>query len=237
MTESCLAEAECFPHVPLRWSLRPSGESAAGTRSVPAREIRSSTSFPGRVLSFHERIGSREFRARDKLLIDVVARAVARARVGHAEGLLERNRHPHQVGALGDGPRPGERIGERGFRQEDGVGGRLVRIGGAGFLDDVVHAIDLVMPGAAVPVVVAGEVEHARALHVERHVAVVGELVEEVAGVGAFVAAAAVVGAAHVGPRADALAGPAFPQAIGVEANRNDRRLRGQEWRAEQSQK
>ena len=86
-------------------------------------------------------------------------------------------------------------------------------------------AIDFVVPGAAVPVVVADEVEDAGTFDVERDVAVVGELIEEVGGVGALVAAGAVVGAAHVGARADALVGPVVPHAISVETD-GDGRLR-----------
>src|SRR5262249_27558972 len=62
----------------------------------------------------------------------------------------------------------------------------------------------------------------ARPLDVEGDVEVVGLLVKEVAGVGALVAAGAVVGAAHVGPRPDPLVRPAVPLAVGVEAHRGD---------------
>ena len=97
------------------------------------------------------------------------------------------------------------------FGQEHRLGIRIARIGRAGLLDDVVPAVHLVVPGAAVPVVVAGEVEDAGASDVERDVEVVGLLVEEVRRVGGVVAADAVVGAAHVGAHADALVGPAVP--------------------------
>ena len=90
-------------------------------------------------------------------------------------------------------------------------GDRLVRVGGAGLLDDVVGAVDLVVPRAAVPVVVAGEVQDAAASDVERDVEVVGRSGRGSAGVGRAVAAVAVVGAAHVGAHADALLGPAVP--------------------------
>src|SRR5207302_4255119 len=85
-----------------------------------------------------------------------------------------------------------------------------------------VGAIDDVMPGAAVPVIVAREVEDARALEVERDVEIVGELEEEMAGIGAFVAAAAVISASHVGAGADVLIGPAVPGAVGVVADGDD---------------
>ena len=113
--------------------------------------------------------------------------------------------------------------GFAGRKTESGTG--WLGLARAGLLDEVVRAIHLVMPGAAMPMVVTREVEHARPLDVQRDVPVVGELVEEMAGVGAFVAAAAVVGAAHIGPRADPLAGPALPQAIRIQTHGNDRRL------------
>src|SRR5439155_17174908 len=46
-------------------------------------------------------------------------------------------------------------------------------------------------------------------------------------GVGAFVSTAAIVSAPQVSPRADTLAGPALPHAIGIEADGNDRRFFG----------
>lgn len=98
-------------------------------------------------------------------------------------------------------------------------------IGGAGLADDVVVAIDLVVPGAPVPVVVADEVEDAGRFQVEGDVEIIGFLVEEVGGVGAFVAAAAVVGAAHVGALADSLVGPAVPLQIGVGGDGEGGRL------------
>ncbi len=91
----------------------------------------------------------------------------------------------------------------------------------------MVGAIDDVMPGAAVPVIVAREVEDAGILNIERDVEIVGELVEEMAGIGAFVAAGAVVGASHVGAGADALIGPAVPGAVGVVADGDDGRIGG----------
>ena len=45
-------------------------------------------------------------------MVDVVARAVVGAGVGHAEGLLEADGDPGEVGAAGLRPGPGERIGE-----------------------------------------------------------------------------------------------------------------------------
>ena len=101
----------------------------------------------------------------------------------------------------------------------------MIRIGGAGFLNDVVGTVHFVMPRAAVPMVVASEVEESRAGDVECDVFVFGELIEEMAGVGAFVAAAAVISAAHVGAHADALIRPAVPLAVGIEANGNDGRF------------
>ena len=100
----------------------------------------------------------------------------------------------------------------------------MARIGSAGFPDDVVRAVDHVVPGASVPMVVAREIKDSRAFNVDGYVKVVTELIEEVTGVSGVVAASAVVGASHIRPGADALVRPSFPKAICVEADRDDGR-------------
>jgi len=113
------------------------------------------------------------------------------------------------------------------FRLKHRAGDGMIGIRCTRFLDDVIDAVDFVVPGAAVPVIVSGEVEHAWSFDVERDVVIVGQLIEEVAGVGRLVAAAPIVGAAHVSSNADALIGPTSPHAIGVEPDRDHRRFRG----------
>ena len=76
--------------------------------------------------------------------------------------------------------------------------------------------------------VVAGEVEHARAFHIERDIEVVGGLIKEVAGVGPLIAAAAVVSAPHIRPSADPLIRPALPLPQRIKSDRNHRRLFGE---------
>src|SRR5437773_217586 len=138
------------------------------------------------------------------LVIDVVARTVVGARVSHAKGALERDGNPGEIGALGIGPGPGKRAGKEFFGQEDRVLDGAVRVRSAALLNKVVGAIDLVVPGAAVPVVVTGKVQEARALDVESDVEVVGLLVEKVAGVSGVVVTGAVGGAADGGSHAAA---------------------------------
>ena len=123
------------------------------------------------------------------------------------------------------GGRPGQRqrIRKGSARQEHRIGLRVQRIGGATLLHQGVNAIDLVMPGTAVPVVVARKVQYPRALHVQRHIEVVSQLIEEVRRIG--IAAGAIIGAAHVGALAEALVRPAIPHDISVNAHRNHRRL------------
>ena len=155
-------------------------------------------------------------RAFHELVVDVIPRAVEGARITHAERLLEADRHPHQVCALGLGPGEGQRRGEQRRRLEDRTGYGMERIRRTVLSHEVVGAVHLVVPGTAVPVVVAGEIENAGALDVERDVVVVGQLIEEVGSVGPFVAASPVIRAAHVSASADALVGPALPHAVGV---------------------
>src|SRR5215469_1423734 len=97
-------------------------------------------------------------------------------------------------------------------------------VGCARLLDDVVQAIDLVVPWAAMPVVVANEVQNAGALHIESDVAVGCKLIEKVGGIRGLVAASSIVSAAHVRTNSDALRGPAIPHSIRIEASRNHRR-------------
>jgi hypothetical protein len=99
----------------------------------------------------------------------------------------------------------------------------MERIDGAAFRDDVVNAVYDVVPRAAMPVVVSREVEDARALHIERDIEIAGELVEEVTGIGTFIAPAAIIGAAHVSARYDPLIGPSFPQPVRIEPDWDDR--------------
>jgi hypothetical protein len=76
--------------------------------------------------------------------------------------------------------------------------------------------------------VIPGEVEYPRSLKVKRNVEIIGELVQEMAGVSTFIPASAIVGAAHIGPRPDALISPPIPHAIRIKAHWNHRRLAGQ---------
>ena len=71
------------------------------------------------------------------------------------------------------------------------------------------------------PVVVAAEEKNSRALYVERDVKVICELIEEMRSIGAFVASASIVGAAHIGAHSDTLPRPLVPISIGIEPDGN----------------
>src|SRR4051812_18700107 len=75
------------------------------------------------------------------------------------------------------------------------------------------------MPWAAVPMVISDEGENARALDIESDIFVLGKLIKEVTGIGAFISAAAVIGATHVGPSSNSLEGPAVPLAGRLQGN------------------
>ncbi len=100
----------------------------------------------------------------------------------------------------------------------------MERIGGAGFLHNVITPVDLIVPWAAVPVVVADEIQLAGSFDIESDIKIVGELIEEVRGVGALVSSLAVVRTAHVGSGSDALVRPAVPKKIGIGPDGNHRR-------------
>src|SRR5207247_3875611 len=116
----------------------------------------------------------------DVMVVNVVGRSGGGGGVSHGEGGLGRDGNPGEIGALGIGPGPGKRAGKEFFGQEDRVLDGAVRVRSAALLNKVVGAIDLVVPGAAVPVVVTGKVQEARALDVASDVEVVGLLVEKV---------------------------------------------------------
>ena len=111
------------------------------------------------------------------------------------------------------------------FRQKDRAFHWLGWIGGAGFLDNVIGSIDFVVPRASVPVIAAHKIQYPWSGDIEADVEVVSDLIKEMAGISALVSTAPVIGAAHVGARADALVRPAFPEAIGIKTHRNDRWL------------
>ena len=101
----------------------------------------------------------------------------------------------------------------------------MSRIKSAAVLEDVIRSVNLVMPGTSVPVIVAREVKNAGAFKVNRNIEIVRELVQVVACVGAFVSAAAIICAYHIGPGADSLIGPTIPHPVGVNAHRDNRRM------------
>src|SRR5262245_35103600 len=89
----------------------------------------------------------------------------------------------------------------------------------ARFCHQVIPSIHDIMPGAAMPVVVPGEVQDTGALHIESDIEVVAQLVKEMARIGSFVATASIISAPHVRAHADALLWPQFPTAIGIESH------------------
>src|SRR5687767_3013124 len=78
------------------------------------------------------------------------------------------------------------------------------------------------------PVIIACEVENARTFHVECHVPVLCELIEEMRGVRTLIAAFPIVRASHVGSDPDALNRPALLLSICVESDWNNRHFRRQ---------
>src|SRR2546422_769453 len=80
-----------------------------------------------------------------------------------------------------------------------------IRIGGAGLANDMICSINHEMPRASMPVVVAREIENPCPLNIQSHIEIIRGLIKKMAGVRALVAAAPVVGAAHVSPRPNPL--------------------------------
>src|SRR5215471_1669500 len=100
----------------------------------------------------------------------------------------------------------------------------------------MVQPVHFIMPRTSVPMVVAGEVKNSRSLNVQRHILVLGQLVQKVTGVGSFISTTPIIRASHVGAHADALIGPALPLPVSIQTNRNDGRLRSRQVTAEQEQ-
>ena len=101
----------------------------------------------------------------------------------------------------------------------------MIRMSGAGLLHDVLGAIHNITPGASMPMIVSRKIQNPGALDIERDVVIVRQLIQEMARVGSFISASAIVRAAHVCPRADTLIWPAIPLPIRIQANRNHRRF------------
>ena len=68
----------------------------------------------------------------------------------------------------------------------------------------MIGAVHFIVPGTAVPLVVAGEIKNSRTLQVERNVVVDGQLIRK-----------------HLRANADTLIGPALPHAVGVQPHGN----------------
>ena len=159
-------------------------------------------------------------------MIDEIPGAVVRPRIRQSKRPLERNRHPHQVRAFCERPRPCQRIREQILRHEYGIWHRLVRIRRAGLLHDVVAPIHFVMPRAAVPMIAPHEIQHAWPSHIQRDIKVVRDLIQKMARVRPFISTAPIVRAAHIRPRANPLIRPFVPHATGVRPHGNHWRLR-----------
>lgn len=95
------------------------------------------------------------------------------------------------------------------------------RIRCARFLDDMVFPVHNIVPGAAMPVVVAAEDKYAGAFQIERYIAIIRKLIKKMGTVSAFISSTAVIRAPHVCTHADPLLGPAIPEAIGIESDGN----------------
>ncbi len=228
----CRSRVSFFPSVsaaPPDWiipSFAPSSVPRRGARSVPARPIKSRTSWAGgSAVPGPERL--RERNAAHKLLVDVVAGSVMRSGIGQAQRLGEWQRNPHQVCAFGSRPGPGQRFREQVRRQKHRPGDRLCRVCRAAFLHQMVGSVHDKMPRAAVPVVEPGETQDAGACHIQCHVLILRRLKEKMAGIRAFIAAAPIISAPHIRPHPDPLTGPALPLPVRIQPDGNSRRLIG----------
>ena len=103
----------------------------------------------------------------------------------------------------------------------------MQRIGGAALLNDMIHAVHLVMPRTAVPVVISNEVKDAGALNIETDISVRSELIEEMGRISGLIASPSIVSAAHVRANSDSLIGPVIPHPVSVQAHRNSGIMRG----------
>src|SRR6266700_663264 len=89
----------------------------------------------------------------------------------------------------------------------------------------MVYSIHLVMPRAAVPMVVTREIQNAWARDIECHVVIIRELIKKMTGISSFIAAAPIIRAPHVGSCPDPLIRPLVPLSIRVQPDRDHRRL------------
>src|SRR6266550_3509427 len=82
-----------------------------------------------------------------------------------------------------------------------------------------------IMPGAAMPMIVAREIDNSAPCHIKSDIEIIGQLIQEMTGIGSFVSTAPIVGAAHISPRPNPLNRPTVPLTVSIQPDRNDRRL------------
>jgi len=66
----------------------------------------------------------------------------------------------------------------------------MQRIAGTAFLNNVILTVNDIVPGTAMPMVIAGKHENPSSLNIESNVEIIGKLVKKVRCIGAFVAPA-----------------------------------------------
>src|SRR4051794_12493134 len=75
------------------------------------------------------------------------------------------------------------------------------------------------------PVIVARKINNSGAGDIKRDIVIVRELIQEMAGISAFIATSPIVCAPHIGTSANALVRPFIPLTVSIEADGNHRRL------------
>src|SRR6266850_4089940 len=95
-------------------------------------------------------------------------------------------------------------------------------MGGAGFLNNAIRSINLIMPGTAMPMIVTREIEDPLPFEVQRYIAVLAQLVKKVTGIGSFVPPAPIIRAAHVRPGSHPQIRPPFPLCVSIQSHGND---------------
>src|SRR5215203_1270566 len=97
-------------------------------------------------------------------------------------------------------------------------------IGGALLAHHMVNAVDLVVPGTAVPSICSHKIENALAQHVKGHVELSSLTIKKMRRIGCSVQAIAIMSRTHVGPNADPLIGPKCPMRVGIKTDRRGHR-------------
>jgi len=156
-------------------------------------------------------------------MIYVISCAIKCTGVSESEGLLKRNRNPHQVSALGNSPCPGQGMWKQFLGNEMWIQIFLFyvnRIVSCCFLYNKIIPVHFVMPRTSMKEIGALKIKYSRSLYIQRNIEGVGLLVEIMACISSPIITLPVIGTSHVSSDPNPLIGQSMPLNISIFSNR-----------------